>query len=223
MRTAPILALVLATGAFATLANLAAEAKPKIPSIRGEAKLRIEARSIPTLPKLKTPKLRALASLQLAAPASSPAGGQPTLGAALLAEDVVLFTFERLGSPQVGVTFGGSLSTWGVGWDRWLTVRPEDHFAFWPVAAWINDRSLLVECEGTFPEAYEVTYGRYSTTTPAAEDLGSVTVDLAGNDLLAFVIPPAALDGWERMFVRIEDANEQGIASTYGRCTLTRL
>lgn len=224
----PALLLVLASLAFA--AQAAPTIKPTVKTdVARAAARRIEAAKIPTLAAHLKPLARSvdglLPKLQTSdpAPADPPASTEPALSAEELALDVVEITPGRLGTPQVGVWIHGTIETWGVASNRAFWVPDVEHVVFSPVVPWIAGRALLVECRGKFAEPSKVTYSRWSYAKYAMEELGSLVVDIAGDDQLSFVVPPAPLEGWERLWIRIEDADGAGAWLKFERCTFTRL
>lgn len=226
MRTVASLLLAL-TLPSTTLAAVPVKLRPQSVASRA-ATTRIAERKIPKLVKHAKPKLHDISTLMPAMPAVTkpiaPApSNEPTLTAEELAVEVVDVTPRALHSPQIGTWHTSWLATFGPYTGFWLRPDHNESISFASAVSWITGHSLLVECAGTFSEPMAVSYTRSSMTKGTYEELGKLVVDLEGEDLLAFVVPAAKLDGWERLVVTIVDADAKGPYAVVDKCTFTRL
>jgi hypothetical protein len=190
------------------------------------AATRIAAGKIPKLVKYSKPKPRAVDNTHVMPQSpETPPQSEPPLSAEELAVEVVELTPRALHSPQIGTDFHGYLQTWGLDRNQAVWVRQSESgwISFSTVVPWIVGRSLLVECTGFFKGASKVTYGRWSLAKLESQDLGSLVVDIAGDDQLSFVVPSAPIDGWERLFIRVEDDSSSGFDQQYKHCKFTRM
>ena len=226
-----VASLVLALS-LPSIALAAPKVKPRpVSPAATAAKARIAGRNIPKVVKFAKPKPTDLASIfpgaAVAVNPGVPKAGtpplptEPVLTTEELAVDIVELTPDSLHSPQVGTVFQGVVDTFGR--LPGLSMRPgESVILFAASAQWISGRSLLVECTGYFPEAQGISLWRTQTFENKGDHVGKLTVDLAG-DTLAFVVPSTQLAGWDRLSVRVSDADNVGYAARIDKCTLTRL
>jgi hypothetical protein len=227
--------LFLALTATTVTADAAPLTKPiakptaKSPVKTAEARAaatRIAAGKIPKLVKFSKPRTRAIDDMHVTPQSpKTPPQSEPLLSAEELAVEVVELTPRALHTPQIGTEFHGFFQNWGVDYHQAIWVRPSEsgYITFSPVVPWIVGHSLLVECTGVFKNASKVTYGRWSLAKQGSEDLGELVVDIAGDDQLSFVVPSAPIDGWERLFIRVEDNGGSGFDQKYLHCKFTRL
>lgn len=184
------------------------------------------AKPAPRITRLTKPvalKLESLAGV-VQPPDQSEFDPEP-LTAEQLAVDTITLDGAQLGTPQIGMNLSGGIARgWPTPGFRGLILKTTSVLEVFVQLPWVGTHLLQVDCKGVNIEAMNVRYGRWSTGGFAAEGIGSMIIDQAGDDSLSFSIAGENHAPAEYLAIAISDADGKTVFGTiFKQCTFKRL